>query len=48
MYSPNNWTSKDLAEKLQLQRSDTYGNFQTFSGITKKINLFIVWAFHIL
>jgi len=36
MSSPKTWTSKDLAEKLQLQRSDTYGNFQTSGDITKK------------
>lgn len=36
MSPPDNLTSKDLAEKLQLQRSDTHGNFQSFSDATKK------------
>lgn len=36
MSPPDNPTSKDLAEKLQLQRSDTHGNFQSFSDATKK------------
>lgn len=36
MSPPDNPTSKDLAEKLQLHRSDTHGNFQSFSEATRK------------
>lgn len=36
MSPPDNPTSKDLAEKLQLQRSDAPGNFQSFSDVMRK------------
>lgn len=36
MSPPDNPTSKDLAEKLQLQRSDSHGNFQSFSDVMRK------------
>lgn len=40
MSPPDNPTSKDLAEKLQLQRSDTHGNFQSFSDATRKKQIY--------
>lgn len=36
MSPPDNPTSKDSGEKLQLQRSDTHGNFRSFSDATRK------------